>query len=321
MVPPLFLSAIFLISFCIWGCAGAALVNHTIEDFSPLMQYNCTKTLQRCDANATIGNSNPCRLPGPEAGDRTFGYTHEPCEITVPFAGTAVYAFIACEPCQFEIDNSGVQGSIPGSQDSGLVGLSYFNNTLPFGAHTLVITSPSDMLMDYVLYTVNDSAATIPPAAPRPSSSNVAGGKSSLPIGAIVGSLLGAVVLGAAFSAIVFIFLQRRARAAEVHRNKTSRIFVWPWTPPSSRSFKSDAEAGSASQEQYNNSGLHPQMAEMRETLGVYGPGMNAQRAASGKREQMVTVVRDHGPGARQEDSGLTPAGWMEQLPPEYAEN
>ncbi|KAJ6577936.1 hypothetical protein B0H19DRAFT_1253238 [Mycena capillaripes] len=398
----------FLASFSPRVHVFATLVNQTMEDFSPLVQYNCTKTLQRCDAVAAIKNTNPCRLPGAEGADRTFAYTHEPCAITIPFAGTAVYAFIACEPCQFEVDNFGAQDSIPGSQNSGVVGLSYFYNALPSGTHTLVITSPNDMLLDYVLYTIDDDAnvpppsssnansdshsstsslpigaatmvggifsptttSSVPPPAssahtgsPSSTSSNttltrvaappsgrtsgstvvvattsdpstspstsampaaaiISGAKTHLPIGTIAGGILGALVLGTAFSAIVVIFLKRRA-AVVTQRKKIDRVSAWRYPANGSDlSITSDVEVGSAGLGQYNNSNStsRAQLLNTRQALGTDSGSLGA-RVATRKREQMIPVVRDHGHAVRVGDSGLTPGGWADQLPPEYVEN
>ncbi|KAJ6577942.1 hypothetical protein B0H19DRAFT_572730 [Mycena capillaripes] len=149
MVPPLFVSVVFLTSFCAWGCARAALVNRTIEDFDPLMQYNCT--VQRCDANST--NVNPCNATNLGFIKRTLTVTAAGCQIIIPFVGTAVYAFMACLACQFEVDKT-----VPHSEtrvvDGPLVQQVYFNNTLPNDIHTLVVTSPRfSMDVDYVIYT------------------------------------------------------------------------------------------------------------------------------------------------------------------------
>ncbi|KAJ7478328.1 hypothetical protein FB451DRAFT_1241807, partial [Mycena latifolia] len=110
MISHFFIYAFLAASFGAWG--RAALVSVTIEDTSPLMQYNCTIPGQRCDANAT--NPNPCEF-GSEADNHTFTYLPESCQITIPFVGTAVYAFVGCpdDVCQFEVDDTGVHDSIP----------------------------------------------------------------------------------------------------------------------------------------------------------------------------------------------------------------
>ncbi|KAJ6574342.1 hypothetical protein B0H19DRAFT_1063317 [Mycena capillaripes] len=141
----------------------ATLVNHTIEDFNPLMQFNCTDTLQRCDANTT--DANPCLLHGPAAENRTLALnTQAPCQITIPFFGTAVYAVMACPNdglCQFVIDDNEPEGPIMGTQGIfALVALSYLNNALPNGQHTLIITTARKMFMDYVMYTTDDTPIT-----------------------------------------------------------------------------------------------------------------------------------------------------------------
>ncbi|KAJ6577939.1 hypothetical protein B0H19DRAFT_1121898, partial [Mycena capillaripes] len=235
MVPPLVLSAIFLVSFCAWGCARAALVNRTIEDFDPSMQYNCSN-VQRCDANST--NSNPCHAGSNSKFEgATFTLTSGPCQIKIPFVGTAVYAFMACVPCQFEVDKTGLHPATSQSDsDSTVAQLIYFNNTLANDTHTLFITTPSEfgMLMDYVVYTFDDSVLTTQGASSTTSTSAsatstsgpVKGGqtqKSPKPradVRAIVGGVLGGLVI--IISAAAIISVKRRTE----RRKKLGCIYL-----------------------------------------------------------------------------------------------
>jgi hypothetical protein len=72
----------FLASFWIYY-GRAALVNVTIEDSSPLVQYNCT--VLKCDADTA--NTNPCGLTGFNDRTLTLTATGTACEITIPFSG------------------------------------------------------------------------------------------------------------------------------------------------------------------------------------------------------------------------------------------
>ncbi|KAF7350202.1 hypothetical protein MVEN_01323200 [Mycena venus] len=142
-----------------WTEIHAALVIRTVEDFSPVVQYNCS--IQRCDAD--MENPNPC--PGADGSfNRTFMIMLPTCQIRIPFTGTAVYAFLGgfIENCTFDIDNT---GSHPSSlQSDGLfteTGLTYFNTSLPNGTHTLVI-SGSDFAFDSVIYTFDDVPTGLP---------------------------------------------------------------------------------------------------------------------------------------------------------------
>ncbi|KAJ7465393.1 hypothetical protein B0H11DRAFT_2284827 [Mycena galericulata] len=138
-----------LLAFCAWG--NAALINRTIEDSSPLVQYNCT--IERCDANAT--HLNPCSIDGAEFRTLTVFFT--PCQITISFAGTAVYSFLACNStsnCEFEIDNTGKHPNIRPAEHVPITELSYVNESLPDGTHTLVMTSSNGFVaFDYITYT------------------------------------------------------------------------------------------------------------------------------------------------------------------------
>ncbi|KAJ6577938.1 hypothetical protein B0H19DRAFT_1253240 [Mycena capillaripes] len=335
MVPRLFVSAIFLVSFCAWGCTRAALVNRTIEDFDPSMQYNCT--IQRCDANST--NSNPCNIIGPDPNNKTLTFANKPCQITIPFIGTAVYTFMECSSCKFEVDKTGLHPDI--QSDGSPFPLTYVNNTLANGTHTLVVTAPAGMFMDYAVYTVDDESvlttqgASSTTSASASASGPVKGAPKQKPPNAradvrvIVGGVLGGLVI--IVSAAAIIFFKRRAG----RRKKLGRIYLVDPYSAAHPSSKSDVEADSSGTVQHDNSVIRLEaqirelQAEFRAALGT--PPQRAPsdgtRLAAMKREQMQ-AVRDHAPAVvpgdlvLYTDSGmrLTPARQMEELPPDYAE-
>ncbi|KAJ6577944.1 hypothetical protein B0H19DRAFT_1337789 [Mycena capillaripes] len=341
MVPPRFLSAIFLVSFCAWGCARAALVNRTIEDFDPSMQYNCT--VQRCDANST--NSNPCNMTDQsDFVNRSFTWTSKPCQITIPFVGTAVYAFMNCGLCQFEVDKTGLHPETH-LGDGPVFQLAYFNNTLANDTHTLVITSTEQIQMDSVVYTFDDSltpttqdaASTTSTSASAISTSGPAkGGQTEKPpkprahVGAIVGGVLGGLALTIVLATAVIFFKRRTGR-----RNKMGRMFLGNPDPATHPSPQSDVEADPSARVQHNSvlrleaqiRELQAQTAELRTALGTQPQRAPSEgtRLAAMKREQ-IQAVRDHAPAVLPKDlllhtdSGirLTPARQVEELPPQY---
>ncbi|KAJ7908502.1 hypothetical protein B0H13DRAFT_2273313 [Mycena leptocephala] len=157
------LSTLFtLLAFC--ACGRAALVNRTIEDSDPLVQYNCT--IERCDADAS--HSNPCSIDGAEF--RTFTAFFTPCQVTFSFTGTAVYTFLGCKStsnCEFEIDNTGKHPNIRPAAQVPITGLSYFNDSLPNGLHTLVMTSSNGFVaFDSVTHTRYDIGSMMSPHNP-----------------------------------------------------------------------------------------------------------------------------------------------------------
>ncbi|KAJ6533931.1 hypothetical protein DFH09DRAFT_1284343 [Mycena vulgaris] len=244
MVTTLFI----LLAFCVRG--RAALINRTIEDSSPLVQYNCT--IKRCDADAT--HSNPCSIVGAEF--RTFTAFFTPCQITISFTGrilvnfpiilgpdlhqgTAIYSFLGCKStsnCEFEIDNTGKHPNIRPAEQVPITGLSYVNESLPNGTHTLVMTSSNGFVaFDYVTYTdgeVFTLTQTESAQIPTKSTSSppvVIHEKSKPWIGGIVGGVLGGMVLMAVLAALV-VFL----KLCSGRRKKTpGRILMAAPYPPS----------------------------------------------------------------------------------------
>ncbi|KAJ6602695.1 hypothetical protein DFH09DRAFT_1354932 [Mycena vulgaris] len=227
---------VLLASFCAWG--RAALVNATIEDFSPLLNSTCRAT--HCDAGP--GNSNPCGLDG--GVNRTWALIlpRTPCQMTIPFSGTAVYAFLACRSsgCQFEIDDTAVYPNIRPATTFTDTGLSYFNTSLPHGPHTLVITVSDDLMFDSVMYTFDDGTApkTTPTTSTvfplSTSSKSVRPPQASPPVGGIVGGVFGGLALLALLAALIVIFKRRSRRRT----NTRGRISLADTSPPA------DVEAG-----------------------------------------------------------------------------
>ncbi|KAJ7479850.1 hypothetical protein FB451DRAFT_1556663 [Mycena latifolia] len=295
MVAALFIYAL-LASLCSWG--RAALVNRTIADTSSAIQANCSVT--HCNPNTR--NSKPCNIPG--APNTSFTIFSNPCQIKIPFAGIAVYAFLAClenTQCEFQIDKTGLQANL--LPDIGLANnnaLSYFNNSLSRGQHTLVITSPSTLALNHVIYTSDQPT------------------KSSPPIGAIVGAVLGGLALIAGLAAL-FVIFQRRSK----RRRKTQRpILLERADPPS-------AESGSVG----DNPALAEQIRELQAHTAELQVAVRAQRSPSvstrlaAMKSEQSRAVQENAPAVpaadllQHTDSGLrlTPARNVEELPPEYA--
>ncbi|KAF7344669.1 hypothetical protein MVEN_01627100 [Mycena venus] len=338
-----------LLAFCAWG--RAALTNRTIEDSSPLVQYNCT--IERCDADAT--HLNPCSIDGAEF--RTFTAFFTPCQVTISFTGTAVYCFLGCKStsnCEFEIDNTGKHPNIRPAEQVPITGLSYVNESLPNGTHTLVMTSSNGFVaFDYVNYTFDDGVrlhrypqpvmgevftltqteSVQIPATSTTSPPVVIHEKSKPSIGGIIGGVLGGMALMAVLVALVVSL-----KLCSGRRKKTpGRISMAEPYPLS--------ELDTAGSPQTDDTALTEQINLLQERQAA----LRAQRATSatssgttltGKREQAhavreqrsATLAIDllmptvhHTPVAPpplvHTDSGLrlAPAREVEELPPQYS--
>ncbi|KAJ7921105.1 hypothetical protein B0H13DRAFT_2656164 [Mycena leptocephala] len=156
-----------------WLGSRAALVNRTIQDSSPVVDYGATCSPSRCDASTIAINAGQltCDVPLGDSPTVTFviGIGPSDCLITIPFIGIAVYAFLACpsgeaEKCTFGVDNDGGHADIRPT-DNLTFGLSYFNASLPNGTHTLVITPFDSFELDYIIYTVDDEVKHEAPSA------------------------------------------------------------------------------------------------------------------------------------------------------------
>ncbi|KAJ7112945.1 hypothetical protein C8R44DRAFT_930461 [Mycena epipterygia] len=287
-------------SFCAWGCV--ALVNSTIDATSiPPVHYN--RTFVSCN------NSSQCGFDvGP---NRTVAIILGPGQITIPFTGTAVYVFLACtqdpnlvDPfgffgpskhnatlCEFDIDGTGAR-AVTGPGD---IQLAYGNSSLPNGTHTLDITvfNGTQIAFDSVVYSFDDDDV---------------GKKGSLPVGAIVGGIVGGLLLA---TAVTILYMRRR------RRNTPGGIFLA--TPAR------DVEASPPQEhlaEQIRV--LQAQTAELQGALRAQRAPSGGARLATMKREQAL-ALREYAPAAGDlllhTDSGLrlTPASRVQELPPKYA--
>ncbi|KAJ6577935.1 hypothetical protein B0H19DRAFT_572690 [Mycena capillaripes] len=177
-----------------WVGCRAALVNRTIEDSNPVVSYGATCSPSRCDKSTMAIDAGQVTCDAPRGDNPTVTFvigTGLDCLITIPFIGTAVYAFLACpsgelEKCTFGVDNDGGHPDIRPT-DNVTFGLSYFNNSLPNGPHTLVITPFDSFEFDYIIYTSDDEVESVAPSStskstvPTPSSSRTSADSSSPP--------------------------------------------------------------------------------------------------------------------------------------------
>ncbi|KAJ6495193.1 hypothetical protein C8R45DRAFT_986317 [Mycena sanguinolenta] len=183
--------------------------NYTIDDASPLITYNAS-ALQR---NITAFNSHLL-------WDGTVTYVvptpNFSSTISIPFDGTAIYIFVAY-PGRIEPAPSGFTALIDGvpaggwdAAESALLyhHLVYHTAALPSAPHTLVmeIQPGWELYFDYAIYTSNTDP-------PLPSSTGSTTNKP--PLGAIIGAVVGGMLLIALVTAICFC---RRRRVAAKRR-------------------------------------------------------------------------------------------------------
>ncbi|KAJ7479858.1 hypothetical protein FB451DRAFT_1395415 [Mycena latifolia] len=312
---------VVVVTFCAW-CRGA-LVNHTIEDFNPVVKYNCS-TLS-CDASAT--NPNPCPGVFADGANRTFTLTDVGgCQIKIPFTGSAVYAFLDCPSdaqCEFEIDDTGTHPNIRPTINEDTTGLSYFNKSVPNGTHMLVVTAVNQVEFDSVIYSFDDavtqvvssatSSSTISTSSPPTSSVHLTRlDKSKPPIAGIVGGILGGLVLIAVL-AMLFVMFKRRSG----HRKKAPGqiLLVDPYPPHD--------EPADSSPPTQDNAVLIEQINFLQTELEV---ARRAQRVTEMKHEQ-TSIVRENASAAPagnfmlQTEGGLRlePVRQLEELPPQYS--
>ncbi|KAJ7458894.1 hypothetical protein FB451DRAFT_1563775 [Mycena latifolia] len=185
------------------GTVHAALKNYTIDDtaaavvYSPEPFIRCTPA--SCDAPWTSQLFNG-------TSSITDG------NITVPFTGTAVYAYLAIVgECVFELDGVATGwfiNEIGGDADK--IYLSFIKRGLTAGPHTLKMypAKPGQFLQfDYLVYTNT---------APRKAN-----------VGAIVGGVVGGLVLAAGLSVGAF-FLRRRNQQQKVATRGIPLGDHWP---------------------------------------------------------------------------------------------
>ncbi|KAJ6617671.1 hypothetical protein B0H10DRAFT_2381968 [Mycena sp. CBHHK59/15] len=188
---------------------SAVQINHTIDDADPLVQYRAIGV----DRNLTGFNSSQLNngtvtfIPASATDEPTIGFN---------FTGTAVYIYIAYPTGHNESFAQGFVSRIDGVPRGGFATsgaapftrrLAYHNTSLANAPHDFVMQLQKEweLYFDYAVYTSGDAV----PAA----SSNHDSKKSR--IGAIVGGVLGALILlGLGVFAIMPALRRRRRRAA-----------------------------------------------------------------------------------------------------------
>ncbi|KAF7371920.1 hypothetical protein MVEN_00049700 [Mycena venus] len=233
--------------FCPWGCAS--LVNRTIEDFDPLVQYNCTVT--HCDTAP-----NPC-VSADASFNRTLTRTGAEgatsCQITIPFSGEILRVpqtpnlmrskalpymlFLAAEQKR-SVNLTLTKPEHMPTFFLLTLNLSrspvcpYYNTSLSNRTHTLVITASDELLVDFFIYTIDDgvtpvasggtSGSTPIPTtsiSPPPETSSVdptVNKKTTPLIGGIVGGTIGGLALVTVMAGLFAVFKRRSARRKHV---------------------------------------------------------------------------------------------------------
>ncbi|KAJ6629914.1 hypothetical protein B0H10DRAFT_2208486 [Mycena sp. CBHHK59/15] len=175
-----------LLTLSVLSRAATVAVNFTIDDASPLVQYD-PAPIQHCTRSTC----------SPEITNLFFNGTNSITEgtIVVPFSGTAVYVFLDFGgACVFNIDGETVATLTSNTNVLTGIGLVYANTSLSAEDHMLVIAParPQSWIdFDYVIYT-----------ALR---------KRKPPVGAIVGGAVGGAALLAGMG-VAGVFLRRRNR-------------------------------------------------------------------------------------------------------------
>ncbi|KAJ7840375.1 hypothetical protein B0H14DRAFT_1060607 [Mycena olivaceomarginata] len=282
---------VFLASFC--TSAHAVLVNRTIENWDPLVRYNCT--ISRCTATPPVVQWPSC-IPG----DENITYAISPCRIEISFTGIAVYAFLACGLsdqlfCDGQVD-SGEQIGIRGVNNMETRGLVYFDHSLSDGAHTLVITG-SQIALDAILYTVDD-------------------GHPERPVGPTVGGAVG----GLGLIAIVVTLIVVRRRSA--NRGNTPSLVLEAGLPVRSHTSNTpqpcEDQTAFRLRTQRERSGTS--LTATTSTNGLSVMASPDTRLVLMKREQTHSLYEPR-PLAFHADSGLRlmNALEVEEVPPHYA--
>ncbi|KAK6984062.1 hypothetical protein R3P38DRAFT_374644 [Favolaschia claudopus] len=228
----------------------SAPTNHTIDDTSPLVQYNNTANdlsgvFVSCPSEEQIlpFKDNTCRISGQASNVFDFSKLQNGTmtvfwgTITVPFSGHSVYVYFANQDdvkCEILLDNVKVGdyirfGGASGAASRSIMG--YSNTTLNDGPHELKVTNinndrqdTSVINFDGIEFTTGGAVSVS--SAPQSSSSTgtisspsasitppSASTKSSPPIGAIVGATVGCILL-LLFLLFLLLFLRKRRRRA-----------------------------------------------------------------------------------------------------------
>ncbi|KAF7324512.1 hypothetical protein MKEN_00491900 [Mycena kentingensis (nom. inval.)] len=171
---------------CLLALAAAAyarLVNSTIDDASPVVNYSQTPSL-RC----TPGTCNE------EWTTRLYNGTSSTtaAPVSIPFVGSGVYVYLGVEgTVNFNIDGE-FRGSFSNNNVNEIV-LAFYNVSLADGSHVLLIYPPplrAEIIeLDYIVYT-----------------HSVPGSRT----GAIVGGVVGGLVFLALLTRGAFVLMRRR---------------------------------------------------------------------------------------------------------------
>ncbi|KAM5532361.1 hypothetical protein V8D89_013955 [Ganoderma adspersum] len=159
-----------------------------------------------------------------------------PPTITISFSGSAVYVFnivpntlsgtVTNADISFAIDNEYVGSFIRHADNTSDIlynHLVYSNTTLQDGIHTLVMsaggTGQSLILFDYLIYTTESNSTTL---FPPPS------GSQSIPVGAIIGAVVGGIALALLGVVIAVSCLRIRRRTRPQPTLNLKRISLTP---------------------------------------------------------------------------------------------
>ncbi|KAJ6456018.1 hypothetical protein C8R47DRAFT_191099 [Mycena vitilis] len=213
----------------------AALMNHTLDDLSPLVVYHAPAV----ERNLT--GFDPSKLK-----DGTVTHiaanTSDSATISMNFTGTAVYIFVAypdgradVTPAGFitHVDDVRSGGWSPGNITESFWNLcAYQNTTLTNGLHTLVIevSLGRELYFDYVRYSsvIPDPTSSSTEKSTSSPATPFATKKHKFPLGTVVGCVVGGVVL----IALVMItsLLRRRALAKQGMDSRRAPIpFIVPY--------------------------------------------------------------------------------------------
>ncbi|KAJ7692233.1 hypothetical protein B0H17DRAFT_1061629 [Mycena rosella] len=306
-----------------WSVVYATQINYTIDDASPLVQYRAPVL----DRNLTgfnsslLFNNTVTFIPATAQDSPT---------ISMNFTGTAIYIFVAYPAGHNESFTSGFIARIDDVPSGGwdlpntapLVNhLAYRNRTLSNGFHnvTLQIQPEWELYFDYAIYTSGDpdptpsSSATSSQNTGNPGSSSASTSKKKFPVGAVVGGILGGLLLLALISTP---FMLRRwslrkqkpnpymvgVSEAKIHGEKeTGPPPPTPFTlqsPPRARSKKGDkSELGLGIEtRRLMTSTVHSPVSpasEAESPLVLLAEEMRRMRASM---QRLETEARDGGP-------------------------
>lgn len=230
------LSAAALVLAALVGRGLAVLVNRTIDDqlgdpitgirptYSPPGNWTQGATCSVCYAQP----DRSMVFDGTWHDSTYFVESQIPRTITMTFNGSAIYVYFFTMPqlagvadetylnITLDAQPAGIFSFVPGPTDPYHYNVSvYSNSNIVNGQHTIVISTggaASGVLeFDYAVYSIDDGTQTSSSSRPSPSSPSPqpSSSQSSVPIGAIVGSVIGGFVT---ISVSIFLFLRCRHR-------------------------------------------------------------------------------------------------------------